>query len=303
MQDTAKKNAPKPHTGGDSGKLTTQTARKALLIEALSYIGKYKGKVVVIKYGGAVQNDEALKQSFAQDVVLLHSLGMCPVVVHGGGPEVSRTMEALGQTAEFVEGLRVTTREGLAVTEMVLSGLINKELVSLINAAGGSGIGISGKDGHLLTAQRMVHRSGAELGFVGEIVAVNPGILRLLLDNGHIPVISPLSQGKGGVTFNINADSAAARVASALKAEKIVFMTDVDGVLHENKLVSSITASGALKLISDGVIKGGMVPKVEAMLHCLHAGVGSAQIINGSEEHALITELFTDEGIGTKITP
>ncbi len=278
-------------------------AKKALLIEALSYIGRFKGKIVVIKYGGAAQVHEPVKLSFAHDVVLLQSLGMRPVIVHGGGPEVSRTMKAMGHEAVFVDGLRVTTGEGLAVTEMVLSGLINKELVARIKAQGGNGVGLSGKDGGVIEARKMAAVNGVDLGFVGEIVAVKPDLLHLLLGNGYIPVVSPIGMGEDGTTYNINADSAASRIATALRAERMIFMTDVDGVMQDGALVSSLTAAEALRLIDTGVISGGMLPKVEAMLHCLGGGVGSAPIINGSDHHAIIAELFTDKGIGTIITP
>jgi acetylglutamate kinase len=278
-------------------------ARKALLIEALSYIGRFKDKVVVIKYGGAAQENEAVKTSFANDVVLLRSLGMRPVIVHGGGPEISRIMKRMGQQATFVEGLRVTTREGLEVTEMVLSGLVNKEIVALLHSHGGNAVGLSGKDGRILRARRMDKVKGVDLGYVGEIVAVDPGLISLLLEHGFIPVISPLGLGADGTTFNINADSAASRIAAALKAERVVFLTDVEGILQEGALVSSLTAAEALRMIDQGLITGGMVPKVEAMLHCLQHGVGSVAIINGGEHHAIIAELFTDKGVGTQITP
>ena len=275
-------------------------ARKALLIEALSYIGRFKGKIVVIKYGGAAQEHEPVKISFAHDVVLLQSLGMLPVIVHGGGPEVSRAMKAMGQEAVFVDGLRVTTAEGLSVTEMVLSGHINKEIVALLNAQGGRAVGISGKDGPTLLAHKLRHPKG-DLGFVGEIEQVQPHLVQLLLQEGFIPVVSPIGIGADGTTYNINADSAAARIAGALKAEKMIFMTDVDGVLKDGRLVPALSAAEALELIDRGVISGGMVPKVEAMLHCLNAGVGSATVINGGEHHAIIAELFTDKGVGTQI--
>lgn len=288
----------------DSPQSRANAEKKALLIEALSYIGRFRDRTVVIKYGGAAQVDETLRASFAHDVVLLRSLGMRPVVVHGGGPEVSRTMKALGQEAQFVDGLRVTTREGLAVTEMVLSGLVNKEIVANIQAADGAAVGLSGKDGTTLVARKFERPDGRDLGYVGEIVQVNPHLIRLLLDNGYIPVVSPVGMDSRGVTFNINADSAASRIAAALNAEKMVFMTDVRGVMStEGELFSSLTAGEALRLIADGVITGGMVPKIEAMLYCLNHGVRSAQIINGGDRHAIIAELFTDTGIGTIITP
>ena len=279
------------------------TERKSLLIEALSYIGRFKGRVVVIKYGGAMQVHDEIKLTFAQDVVLLQSLGMYPVVVHGGGPEVSRAMKAMGHKPEFVDGLRVTTSEGLEITEMVLSGRVNKELVALIQGQGGNATGLSGKDGATIQARKMNPVQGVDLGMVGQIAHVDPGLIGLLIENGYIPVVSPIGLGEQGVTYNINADSAASRIAVALKAERMIFMTDVEGVMNDGKLLPSLTAVEALRLIDQGVISGGMVPKVEAMLHCLNNGVGSAAIINGGEHHAIIAELFTDRGVGTQITP
>jgi acetylglutamate kinase len=276
--------------------------KKALLIEALSYIGRFKGQIVVIKYGGAAMVQEPFKISFAKDVVLLQSLGMRPVIVHGGGPEVSRAIQAMGQEAEFVAGLRVTSAANLRVTEMVLSGTINKEIVAHLNCQGGNGVGLSGKDGHLIGARKMENVKGIDLGYVGEIVKVDPAIVKLLLDNGYIPVISPIGMGPDGQTYNINADTAASRIAAALNAEKMIFMTDVPGILEHDRLVSTLTAGQAQVLIGTGVIRGGMLPKVEALLHCLAHGVKSAHIINGIDPHAIIAELFTDKGIGTVIT-
>ncbi|MDH4121367.1 MAG: acetylglutamate kinase [Deltaproteobacteria bacterium] len=276
--------------------------RKQLLIEALSYIGRFQGKIVVVKYGGAAMVREDIRVSFAQDVMLLRSLGMRPVVVHGGGPEVSRAMEAMGQKPEFVEGLRVTSQESLRVTEMVLSGTINKELISHLNHHGGNAVGLSGKDGHLIKARKMSHVKGVDLGYVGEIVQVNPEVVSLLLNNGYIPVISPIGMGDDGQTYNINGDTAAAHISSALKAHKVIFLTNVDGVLKDGKLLPTLTQQETQRLIAAGVIHGGMLPKVEAMLYALAHGVGSAHIINGSDHHALIAELFTDKGTGTVIT-
>jgi acetylglutamate kinase len=279
----------------------TAAEKTGILIEALSYIGKFKGQIVVIKYGGAAMVQEPFKVSFAEDVVLLQSLGMLPVVVHGGGPEVTQAMKALGQEAQFVEGLRVTNRESLRITEMVLSGTINKEIIAHLNRAGGNGVGVSGKDGGLIRARKMENVKGIDLGFVGEIVQVNAELLRLLLDHGYIPVVSPIGMGDDGHTYNINADTAASRIAAALHAQKMLFMTDVDGILDGGKLVSTLTAAQAHDLIKRGVISGGMLPKVEALLHCLSHGVKSAHIINGIDPHAIIAELFTDTGIGTVI--
>ena len=276
--------------------------KKNLLIEALSYIGRFKGRIVVIKYGGAAMVHESIKISFSKDMVLLQSLGMHPVIVHGGGHEVSRAMKAMGHEPEFVNGLRVTSEEGLRITEMVLSGKINKEIVAHLNSHGGNGFGLSGKDGHLIKACKKAPVNGVDLGYVGEIVQVNPATLRLLLDNGYIPVVSPVAFGEDGNSYNINADTAASHIAAALNAEKLIFMTDVDGVMHDGKLISSLPADEARRLIASGVIAGGMIPKVEAILHGLDHGVASAAMINGNDHHAIIAELFTDQGIGTIIS-
>jgi acetylglutamate kinase len=295
MAKAAKKNTAVNDLAPDAAKVD----KKNLLIEALSYIGRFKDTVVVIKYGGAAMVHEAIKASFSQDVVLLQSLGMRPVIVHGGGQEVSRAMNAMGHEPQFVEGLRVTSKEGLRITEMVLSGTINKDIIGQLNSHGGNSVGLSGKDGHLIMARKMKHVKGLDLGYVGEITRVNPEILTLLLDNGYIPVISPVGFGEDGHTYNINADTAASHIAAALNAEKLIMMTDVDGVLRDGELVSTLSAAEARRLISTGVVEGGMIPKVESILHGLDNGVVSAAIINGNDHHAIIAELFTDKGIGT----
>ncbi len=274
---------------------------KNLIIEALSYIKRFKGKIVVVKYGGAAMIEENLKKNFAQDIVQLQSLGMLPVIVHGGGPEVSKAMEQLGQKVSFIDGLRVTSSENLKVTEMVLSGTVNKEIIAHINTFGGKAVGVSGKDGHLIEAEKKYHEGGIDLGFVGEIKKVNPELLMVLLKQGFLPVVSPIGLGKGGITFNINADTTASRIAVSLGAYKIIFMTDVDGVLEKGKLCAQITSSEVEKMIRKKIITGGMSPKVDACLYCVKNGVESAQIINGTEPHSLIAELFTDQGIGSKI--
>ena len=274
---------------------------KNLLIEALSYIKRFNGKIVVVKYGGAAMIEENLKQNFAQDIVLLQSLGMLPVIVHGGGPEVSKAMEQLGQEVSFIDGLRVTSSENIKVAEMVLSGTINKEIIAHINTFGGKAVGVSGKDGHLIEAGKKNHEDGIDLGFVGEIKKVNPELLMVLLKQGFLPVVSPIGLGKDGVTYNINADTTASRIAVSLGAYKIIFMTDVDGVLEKGKLCAQLTSSEVEKMIEKNVITGGMSPKVDAGLYCVKNGVESAQIINGTEPHSVIAELFTDQGIGTKI--
>ncbi len=274
---------------------------KNLLIEALSYIKRFNGKIVVVKYGGAAMIEEHLKQNFAQDIVLLQSLGMLPVIVHGGGPEVSKAMEQLGQEVSFIDGLRVTSSENLKVTEMVLSGTINKEIIAHINTFGGKAVGVSGKDGNLIEADKISHQGGIDLGFVGKIKKVNPELLMVLLKQGFLPVVSPIGLSKDGVTYNINADTTASRIAVSLGAYKIIFMTDVDGVLEEGNLCAQLTSSEVEKMVEKKVITGGMSPKVDSCLYCVKNGVESAQIINGTEPHSVIAELFTDQGIGTKI--
>ena len=274
---------------------------KNILIEALSYIKRFNGKIVVIKYGGAAMIDEKLKHSFAQDIVLLQSLGMLPVIVHGGGPEVSKAMERLGQKVSFIDGLRVTSSENLKVAEMVLSGTINKEIITHLNTFGGKAVGVSGKDGLLIEARKKQHDGGVDLGYVGEIESVNPELLLVLLKQGFLPVVSPIGLGKDGTTYNINADTTASRIAVSLHAYKIIFMTDVDGVLVHGKLRGQLSANEAENLIKQNVISGGMAPKIDAGLYCINNGVESAQIINGTDTHSVIAELFTDQGIGTKI--
>ena len=274
---------------------------KNLLIEALSYIKRFNGKIVVVKYGGAAMIEEHLKQNFAQDIVLLQSLGMLPVIVHGGGPEVSKAMEQLGQEVSFIDGLRVTSSENLKVTEMVLSGTINKEIIAHINTFGGKAVGVSGKDGNLIEADKISHEGGIDLGFVGKIKKVNPELLMVLLKQGFLPVVSPIGLSKDGVTYNINADTTASRIAVSLGAYKIIFMTDVDGVLEDGNLCAQLSSSEVGKMIEKNVITGGMSPKVDSCLYCVKNGVESAQIINGTEPHSVIAELFTDQGIVTKI--
>ena len=276
--------------------------KKDLLIEALSYIQRFRNQIIVIKYGGAAMIEEALKTSFAQDIVLLQSLGMRPVVVHGGGPEVSKVIQSLGQEVNFVDGLRVTTAENLKVAEMVLSGNLNKEIIAHLQTFGGKAVGLSGKDGNLIQADKKKHASGIDLGYVGTIRQINPELLHLLMREQFIPVVSPIGMGSNGETYNINADTVAAAIAVALEARKVIFMTDVDGVLSDGKeLISYLDTATAENLIANKVISGGMVPKIQAALDCVKANVRSAHIINGTDPHSVIAELFTDQGIGTQI--
>jgi len=279
--------------------LTPQNKRK-LLIEALSYIQDFQQKIVVIKYGGAAMVQEPYKKSFAQDIVLLQSLGMRPVIVHGGGPEVTKAIKQYGLETKFIDGLRVTDLPSLKVSEMVLSGTVNKEIVANINAEGGLGVGLSGKDGRLIQAKKLQHPS-ADLGYVGEIEQVNPALILSLIESDYIPVISPIGMGLDGNTYNINADTAASHIGVALKAHKIIFLTDVQGILKEGKLISKVNVAQTNQLIEEGTISGGMVPKVQGMLYSLKHGVGSAHIINGMDHHAVISELFTEKGTGTMI--
>jgi len=275
--------------------------KRQLLIEALSYIQGFQKKIVVIKYGGAAMVQEPYKISFAKDIVLLKSLGMYPVIVHGGGPEVTQAIKQYGLESKFIDGLRITDILSLKISEMVLSGTVNKEIVANINAQNGTGVGLSGKDGQLIIAKKMEHPR-TDLGYVGEIESINPELILTLIEKGYIPVISPIGMGQDGNTYNINADTAASHIGVALKAQKIIFMTNVKGIMREDKLISQMNKKEALNLIDHGIISGGMVPKVGGMLHALEHGVERVHIICGMDHHAVISELFTDKGTGTMIT-
>lgn len=281
--------------------LLSPAKKRKLLIEALSYIRGFQKKVVVIKYGGAAMVQEPFKKSFAQDIVLLQSLGMLPVIVHGGGPEVTKAIKQYGLESNFIDGLRVTDLSSLKISEMVLSGTINKEIVSHINSQEGIGVGLSGKDGRLILAKKMKHHR-VDLGYVGEIEKINPALIINLIENGYIPVISPIGMGRDGQTYNINADTVASHIGVALNAQKIIFLTDVKGIMRKDQLISKVTVAETKTLIKNGIISGGMVPKVEGMLYALENGVGSAHIISGMDHHAVISELFTEKGTGTMIT-
>lgn len=274
--------------------------KRQLLIEALSYIQDFQKKIVVIKYGGAAMVKEPYKVSFAKDMVLLQSLGMYPVIVHGGGPEVTAAIKQYGLETKFIDGLRITDILSLKVSEMVLSGTVNKEIVAQLNAQNGKGVGLSGKDGMLIQAKKMNHPE-TDLGFVGEIEKVNPELVLTIIEKGYIPVISPIGMGTDGNTYNINADTAASHIAVALKAQKVIFLTDVKGILDGDELISEINRQETRALIEEGVIKGGMVPKVNGMLYALEHGVKSVHVICGMDHHAVISELFTDSGTGTMI--
>ncbi len=272
------------------------------LLEALPYIRRFAGKTVVIKYGGNAMANEELKRAFAHDVVLLRTVGIQPVVVHGGGPQIDRMLSALGIQPSFVRGLRVTDPETMRIVEMVLAGQVNGEIVTTINSAGGRAVGCSGKDGGLIAARRRERPDGGDLGQVGEVVSVDPGVLRVLEESGFIPVVAPVGASHAGESLNINADTAAGKIAEALRAEKLLLLTDVEGIQDERgRLLPSLAAEDAARLIEAGVVTGGMIPKVECCLEALSGGVNKVHIVDGRIPHAVLLELFTDHGVGTEI--
>ncbi|MFB6346363.1 MAG: acetylglutamate kinase [bacterium] len=280
-------------------------SRASVLSEALPYIRDFHGEKVVIKYGGSVMQNDELKKRVAKDIVLLQYIGLKPLVVHGGGPEIGGTLERIGIDSEFVDGLRVTDEETMDVVEMVLAGRVNKDIVNEINQAGGRAIGLSGKDGQMLLADP--HSSQQELdvdlGQVGEIRSVNAEPLDLLEEKNYIPVIAPIGVNEEGVTYNMNADQVSGALASALGARKLIFLTDVVGIMIDGKLKSTLTLDEVEPLIQDGTIQGGMIPKVRACLEAVRSGVEKAHIIDGTRHHSLLLELLTQEGIGTQIIP
>ncbi len=288
------------------------TINKAkVLIEALPYIRRFYDKTIVIKYGGNAMIDEDLKKSFALDVVLMRYIGLNPVVVHGGSPQIGKVLDRMGKKTEFVEGMRVTDGETMDVVEMVLVGKVNKEIVGLINRHGGRAVGLSGKDGQLILAKKMSvsRRRGdgsppetLDIGMVGEVDSINPSIILAMEERHFIPVIAPIGVGQGGESYNINADLVAGKIASALKAEKLILLTDVPGILDEgDQLIRTLDVRRARELLEKGVIIGGMIPKVQCCLDALQEGVIKTHIIDGRVEHTLLLEIFTDEGIGTQI--
>jgi len=283
-----------------------RTART--LTEALPYMRRYSGKTFVIKYGGHAMGDAELAQIFARDIVLLKQVGIHPVVVHGGGPQIGRMLDRLKIRSEFIDGLRVTDAETVEIVEMVLSGSINKEIVAAISAAGGTAVGLSGKDGNLIMAEKLTRSrtdrdSGPDLGFVGEPTEVNVSMLTRLEQAGMIPVIAPIGAGPEGTTFNINADTVAGIVAAAAKATRLLLLTDVTGVLDKGGiLIPELTVSRARSLIADGTISGGMIPKIETCITAIEGGLEAAVIIDGRVPHALLLEIFTTHGVGTLIT-
>ena len=282
-----------------------------VLIEALPYIRRFYDKTIVIKYGGSTMEEERMKRSFALDVVLLKYIGLNPVVVHGGGPQIGEMLTKIGKKSQFIEGMRVTDGETMDVVEMVLVGKVNKEIVTLINQQGGKAVGLSGKDGRLITAKKLklTKRRGKDempeiidIGMVGEVKAINPEVVEALKKENFIPVIAPVGVGDEGETYNINADLVAGKVASALKAEKLILLTDVEGVMDEKRrLLTTLEAKQAKRFIARRIISSGMIPKVICCLDALKEGVAKTHIIDGRVEHAILLEIFTDVGIGTQI--
>lgn len=276
-----------------------------LLVEALPYIRNLSGKTIVVKFGGNAMIDEKLKEMFAEDVVLTKFIGMSPVVVHGGGPQITEVMDKMGKKPVFIEGIRITDGETMDIVEMVLGGKINKELVNRINQHGGNAVGLTGKDGGLIKARKLRRQrksAGIDRGLVGEVESISPNIIRSLEQNRFIPVIAPIGVDTKGKTYNINADTAAGAIAATLKAEKLIFLTDVKGILgKDGKLISTLTRKQALQLIKSGVITSGMLPKVRACLDALDGGVKKTHIIDGRINHSILLEIFTKKGIGTEI--
>jgi acetylglutamate kinase len=285
-----------------SGAVANAAHRAEVLVEALPYIQRFRGAVVVVKYGGNAMVDPALSRAVAEDVVLLRAVGLRPVVVHGGGPQISELMARLGKQPEFRQGLRVTDAETVDIARMVLAGKVNRDIVAAINVHGPIAVGLSGEDAGLILAS--AHRP--DLGFVGEVAAVNPGILHKLLAEDLIPVVSTIGSDVRGQAYNINADTVAGALAEALGAEKAVFLTDVAGLLTDvddpGSLISHVTATGLEAMIERGDLTGGMIPKVAAALHAVRHGVGSVHLLDGREPHVVLVELFSDAGIGTMIT-
>ena len=293
--------------------LTAESAQNVahVLSEAMPYIRRFRGKTIVIKYGGNAMVDEALKSGFARDVVLMKLVGINPVVVHGGGPQIGQLLEKIGKKSEFVEGMRVTDAETMDVVEMVLGGQVNKEIVSLITQHGGSAVGLTGKDGHLIRARKMkIERSSPELdvpeiidlGHVGEVESIDSSVVDMLVGGNFIPVIAPIGVGADGCSYNINADLVAGRMAEVLKAEKLILLTNTAGLLDgDGQLLTGLNAADVAALTEDGTIHGGMLPKIACALSAVNSGVKASHIIDGRVAHAVLVELFTDEGVGTLI--
>ncbi|ODT33542.1 MAG: acetylglutamate kinase [Lautropia sp. SCN 70-15] len=286
----------------------TPAQQAAILAEAMPYIRRFHGKIVVVKYGGNAMTDEKLKQSFARDVVLLKLVGLKPVVVHGGGPQIEQLLAKVGKKGEFIQGMRVTDAETMDIVEMVLAGQVNKEIVELINTAGGRAVGLTGQDGGLIRARRLKISSKdkpdeqIDIGQVGEIESIDPSIIETLTASGFIPVIAPIGSGAEGETYNINADVVAGKVAEVLKAEKLVLLTNTPGVLDKSgKLLTGLSAREIDDLFADGTISGGMLPKISSALDAARGGVNAVHIIDGRVDHCLLLEIMTDHGVGTMI--
>jgi len=289
---------------------SVQTAR--ILLEALPYIRQYQGATLVIKYGGHAMVDARLKESFAQDLILMKLVGINPLVVHGGGPQINRVLERIGKESVFVDGMRVTDNETMDVVEMVLGGLVNKEIVNLINSLGGQAVGLTGKDGNLIKARKLKSRNQSsstgnpgvpiDFGQVGEVASIDPGILHVLESHRFIPVIAPIGIGSDGNTYNINSDLVAGHLAATMNANKLMLLTDTPGVLDQDgTLIPKLKVAKVQGLIENGIIQSGMIPKVQCAVEALSGGVESSLILDGRIEHALLLELFTDSGIGTLI--
>ena len=284
-----------------------------VLTEALPYIHRFAGKTVVIKYGGNAMVDDKLKSGFARDVTLMKAVGINPVIVHGGGPQIGQLLEKIGKQSEFVDGMRVTDSETMDVVEMVLGGLVNKDIVNLIHQHGGNAVGLTGKDGHLIQAKKMtITRKSPELevpeiidlGHVGEVTSIHAAVVDMLLHGDFIPVIAPIGVDEDGCSYNINADLVAGKIAEVLGAEKLMLLTNIRGLLDkDDNLLSGLDAAHVDRLIKDGTIHGGMLPKITCALSAVKHGVKAAHIIDGRVEHAVLLELFTDEGVGTIIRP
>lgn len=293
--------------------LSSQSAMQvaSVLSEALPYIQRFRGRTVVVKYGGNAMVDETLKSSFARDIVLMRLVGINPVVVHGGGPQIGKVLEKIGKESTFVEGMRVTDSETMDIVEMVLGGLVNKEIVNLITSHGGRAVGLTGKDGDLIRARKLTMTRDAEgmdapeiidIGHVGEVASIDAAVLKMCLSGGFIPVIAPIGVGSDGHSYNINADLVAGRLAEVLGAEKLMLLTNTPGLLDKDgDLLTGIGTKQVEHLIEDGTIHGGMKPKISCALSAVQAGVNAAHIIDGRVQHAVLVELFTDEGVGTLI--
>ena len=293
--------------------LTPEQARNVahVLTESLPYIKRFQGKTVVIKYGGNAMVDEQLKKSFARDIVLMKLVGINPVVVHGGGPQIGKLLERLGKSTEFIQGMRVTDSETMDVVEMVLGGLVNKDIVNLINQHSGRAVGLTGKDGGLIRARKLQLKKSApeleapeiiDIGHVGEVESIDASVVDMLVNGGFIPVIAPIGIGSDGCSYNINADLVAGKMAQVLQAEKLILLTNTAGLLDKDgALLTGLSAARVAELEADGTIHGGMLPKIHCALDAVNSGVNSSHIIDGRVQHAVLLELFTDEGVGTLI--